>query len=133
MLKSDIFVGQILRLRSSKFGNPLVKVVKVNPKNIKVIAEDGGRYNCSPGLLLPTEPWDTFSPTPASAESTPRLTLGSVVRFKIKTDVKYPLLVVVGSHKGTWRLAPLGGDDGRYYRGICAEQIEVVNFEMEGV
>lgn len=128
MNRDVAFPGQILEMRA-RGGVQIVKVLKVNPKNIKVETEDGTVWNCHPALLDPT----TASFHSKVAAGAPMLTLGTVVRFKEAVRNKYPLLVVVANHAGSWRLAPLGGDKGHYYRGIQAHELEAVNFNLEGV
>lgn len=128
VFKHEIYPGQILRLTAPKAGSSLVKVLKVNPKNIKVQKENGETWNVSPSFLsLPAE-GETFETAPAAA----RLVMGSVVRFtseRMPTD----LFVVLGQHGEGYRLAKLGGDNNRYYRGIYPTQVEVVDFALSGV
>jgi hypothetical protein len=121
------YAGQTLMMKHGGKMLP-VKVLKVNPKNIKVKAEDGTRWNCSPVFLFEAPAGTTFTEGAAAP-----VVLGSVVRFKDAKRNKYPLMVVVGSHAGAWRLAKLGGDKGRYYRGIDAADLEIVDFNLEGV
>jgi hypothetical protein len=52
----------------------------------------------------------------------------------VKCPVLGPdLYVVTSSRGGTYSLAKLGGENGKYYNGIEAAQIEQVNFELAGV
>lgn len=129
MNRYEMYPGQTLRLIAPKAGNCLVKVLKVNPKNIKVQKEDGQVWNVAPSFLFETEPGEVFATLPEPAM---RLVTGMVVKF---TSSKMPqdLFVVIGEHGGAYRLSKLGGDGGRYYRGILSTQVEVVNFELAGV
>lgn len=135
MHKNDLYVGQIVKMSApGRVGKSLVRVEKINPKNIKVIKENGEKWNVHPLYLFPVtdEERDSFTLTEAPGAS---LVMGAVVKFKgvMESKSKYPLLVVVGQHGEGYRLAPLGGDGGRYYRGISASQIEIVNFDVAGV
>lgn len=128
MNREDVYVGSILDI-VARGKRTKVKVLKVNPKNIKCITEDGSKWNAHPSFLhLPTDA--TWTPAVA-APSTPGINLGVVVRFKNKALNKHPLYVVIGSHASAWRVAALGGDGGRYYRGISSAELEVVNVNLD--
>lgn len=128
MNRYEMYPGQILRLVAPRAGSCLVKVLKVNPKNIKVQKENGETWNVSPSFLSLPEEGETFEAAPAAS----RLVMGQVVRF-VSGLMPQDLFVVCGEHSGAFRLAKLGGDGNRYYRGINPEQVEVVNFELAGV
>lgn len=129
MIREDIYIGQILDI-NARGKRTKVKVIKVNPKNVKCVTEDGTKWNAHPSFLhLPKDAtW-----TPAAAGPAPSLTVGSLVRFKNAALNKHPLYVVIGSHASTWRIAAVGGDGGRYYRGITAAELEVVDYKIDGL
>ena len=129
MLKNEAYVGQIVRLRVGGRLS-LAKITKINPKNIKVTTADGTRWNCSPSYLNPALPGEVerFEAEAAAAAAAAPLMLGSLVRFKGGSGDNY---VVIGRHGDSWRIALLGGDDGRYLRGVSAEQLEVIDFNVE--
>lgn len=126
MQKSEAYVGQIVYVNSGK-KSFLAKVIKINQKNIKVITADGTRWNCHPTFLNPALP-DEVERFEAEAGTAPELVPGSLVRFKSGRDGNY---VVVGNHGGLWRVAVLGGDNGRYIRGVSADQLEIIDFNVE--
>lgn len=132
------YPGQILWIRATK-GKVLGKVIKVNPKNIKLVTEDGSRYNAHPSFLdTPTpaeaDAWDSGSTGYSPLAPSTTLHMGQVVRFKHPGVSKYEgLWVVCGAHAGSYRVARLGGDRGKYIRGVDATSVEVVNFELAGV
>ncbi len=133
MNREDCYIGQTLKISSSAgatYGNKVVKVIKVNPRNIKVELESGGILNCSPYFLDETS--DTFTPV-ASPSGAKRMVIGSVVRFKDTAKNKHPLYVILAEYSGAWRIAPLGGDGGRYIRGVRSSSLEVVDFKLDGV
>jgi hypothetical protein len=126
----DCYPGQVLLLDAPKAGTCLVKVTKVNQKNVKVIKEDGQVWNVSPFYLspVPEDKAAEFTPTTSGAA---RLTTGMVVQF-VSLRMPRDLFVVIGERAGTFRLTKLGGDNGRYYPSITPEQVEVVDFAVSG-
>lgn len=129
MKRHEVYLGQVLVLDTPTTGRILVKVKKINPKNIKVVTEAGGVWNCSALFLTLPEPHEVFTPAAGSAPSSD-LHMGTAVRF-IDGSIA-GLFVICGSHSGSWRLAKLGGNGGRYYSGIATERLEVVNLNIEG-
>ena len=130
MHKSDAHVGQIVYVNSGK-KSFLAKVIKINQKNIKVVTADGVRWNCHPIYLrqaFESEIERYEAEAEADATAAAPLTLGTLVRFKSGRDGNY---VVVGNHGGLWRVAVLGGDNGRYIRGVSADQLEIIDFNVE--
>lgn len=128
MMHADARVGQVVKYRGN-FG----KIIKVNPKNLKVELESGEVWNMPPMFVTADETGHVFVSVPSAA-----YTLGSLVRFtktaRIRKPRKSPLLVVIKRHSdGTFNLAPLGGDGGMYYRKISASMIEAVDYEMTGI
>lgn len=129
MHRNELYVGQVLVLNTSRTGRLLVKVKKINPKNVKVVTESGAAWGCSPSFLLLPEPHEVFEAAAGSASSSD-LHMGTAVRF---IDGRVAgIFVICGSHSGSWRLAKLGGNGGRYYSGIATERLEVVNLNIEG-
>lgn len=126
MNKHEIYVGQTLILDNRKTGVLTVKVKKVNPKNVKVVTEDGVTWNCSPFFLSPAPLGVKFE---SKVSAGPALGLGVAVKFV--SGGEPGLFVVVGNHGGLWRVARLGGDNGRYYSGLEASRFEVVNLNIE--
>lgn len=138
MKRYELYSGQIVRVVAPKIGDKLAKVVKVNPKMVRISLEDGIMWNVHPSFLTEASSSDRATWKSLTASSTPSkpLCLGTVVKFKNQSrESSKGLFVVVGSHGVTWRLARLGGDGGRYFRGIVSESIEAVEFDldMEGV
>ena len=133
--KYTVRPGDILWMDTSRTGRELVKVLKINQKNLKVETQAGQVWNCPPVFLTETTAADAASFTAAPAGTA--LVLGQTVRFVPGTGLarkcKYDLLVVVGASGDKYRLAPLGGDQGRYYRGIASADLEVVPFSLTGV
>ena len=118
MHRSDIYPGQLVIFRGKT-----AKVEKINPKYIKIITEDGDRwdaYHHSLDAAPAGTAWEVSEATNAR--------LGSVVQFKDeRARRKHPQLVVIGKHGGALRLAPLGGTaDNSYYRGVSKSQVEVL-------
>lgn len=93
-----------------------VRIEKVNPRTIVVVDEVGNRIRTESWMLQPTK--RTFTP----AEG-PQITLGTLVRLRGKTD----LFTVVAIKAGTYNLALVGGNDGRYYRSVPLSQITYVD------
>ena len=110
------------------------KITKINPKNVKVTTHSPHvtRYNVHPSFLN-DETGSPIAPTPATVSPA-----SLVVYFKGNV-VKVPsidascLFVILGHRDGTYNVAKLGGEGGKYYNGIEAVQIEQVNFELAGV
>lgn len=132
MNRSDCRVGMDVSFRHKGF-TWYGKIIKVNPKNIKVMthAPSVTRYNVAPVFLTD----ETGSSTAPTVKSVPAASL--VIYYKGNV-VKCPMLgtelfVVIGNRAGTYNLAKLGGDGGKYYTSIEAAQIEQVNFELAGV
>lgn len=134
MMRSELYPGQIVHVNLGKGVRQLARVDKINPVNIKITSQDGTVYNAHPMFLSEVDP--TTAATFEVAETT-KFVAGTGVRFKPtatawKRICKYPVLVVLGKHGNKYRLAPLGGDNGRYFSGVPAEAIEVVNLNVEG-
>lgn len=99
----------------------VARVEKVNPRWIVVQHEDGQRWNTSPASLEPAPAGSTFNLDEAEG-----LTLGSVVRFVGREIPDPDVFVVVGMSAGTFKVAKLGGDHGRYYRTVPASELAVI-------
>lgn len=133
MLRDEIYNGQILWLNHKKNGyvtsRELVRVLRVNPKNIKCESENGTTWTAHPSFLSLADSDDVARFSVAAPGE--QLTLGAVVRFKAESAysryrAQYRDLVVI-AHKsnGMWSLAPLGGDKGKFFKSIPAEALEV--------
>lgn len=134
MNRSDIRVGQIVWLNHGKVGGKtLVRVEKVNPKNIKVAEQNGTLWNCHPTFLSHADADEqaSFAKQPEGQQ----LTLGAVVRFlpgspQERRWPQYRDLVVIANKAGLFSLAPLGGDSGKYIRGISSTALVVQAVEV---
>lgn len=98
-------------------------VAKVNPKNVKCSATDGGRGINFPAYLL--VPGDApAAPARAAVVGLPFVpreffTLGEVVTLKrpmAGTPADLPYVVMKDDGRGKVNVAPLGGDRDRYVR-----------------
>lgn len=121
LTRNDIRVGQTLQLNHGKVGSLTVKVIKVNPKNIKVTTEDGQIWNAHPSFLSLTT--DTFR-DPAAAKYQP----GTVVHTTEIASLASQPLVVIEYKAGGYNLAPLGG--GTVRKGFAEDCLEVVDFTV---
>lgn len=126
------YAGQIVWINTGKKGKVLGKIIKINRVNIKVQDEAGLTYTADPFYLSETSTEDAalWSPTGTAAGSVTDLFTGQVVKFK---SGRSGLYVVLGAHSGAYRVAKLGGDKGRYIRGVLPTSVEVVTFELAGV
>jgi hypothetical protein len=95
-------------------------VDKVNPRNVRCKAEDGGRgINWPAELLLPAteENIAAQSNSPRPFQPVEFFTLGEIVTLKLPFrdfDTEVPMVVVGGRDKVN--VAPLGGANDRYVR-----------------
>lgn len=123
MKREDIYVGQTLELNHGKVGGSvIVKVIKKNPKTIKVRTESGTVWNAHPSFLEQTI--KTF------AEIVFKYELGTLVRIRKGTT----LLVVVSIDKTNsypYTLVKLGGSRSPIY--TTEAEIELVNFSIEDI
>lgn len=95
-------------------------VAKVNPKNVKCTADDGGRgLNYPRELLVPATPENLAAASkPLIREFVPRehFTLGEIVTLKQplgRHSTTCPM-VVIGGTSTRIKVARIGGDDDRY-------------------
>jgi len=118
MYRSVIYPGQLVLFRGKT-----AKIEKINQKYVKILLEDGERWDALPSSLDPAP-----SGTAWELEEATNVRLGSVVQCKDpKIQKRHPQLVVIGEHGGMLRLAPLGGtSDNSYYRGISRSMVEVL-------
>ena len=129
MNRDDIYVGQILWINHKAAPRELAQVTRVNPKNIKTVAENGTTWTVHPSFLSLADTADVESfRLQAPGE---QLTLGAVVRFKegsvrAASHPQYTNLVVI-AHKsaGYWAVAPLGGDQGKHFGKVPASDLVV--------
>lgn len=129
MYRHEAYVGQIVYVAGNL--RSLGKVFKDNPKNLKVIMQDGTKWNIPYAFARPATQGeiDTYDEsTPAG----PSLCVGMLVRFRRDADhAKYGPQVVIGQHGVSWRVARLGGQNGQYLRGIAADELQVIDFNVE--
>lgn len=130
MNRDDIYVGQVLWMKHNKAAyRELVRVLRVNPKNIKAEAENGTTWTVHPSFLSLADSADVDRFCVAAPGA--QLTLGAVVQFTEgsvyrKHHSQYTNLVVIG-HKGSgfWSVAPLGGDQGKHFSKVPATALVV--------
>ena len=131
------YAGQLIQDRKGQ----LFRVTKVAKVNYQVVDEDGKRWNLrkigafeAPAGAVFSGP-DAAAFRPAAREiPIPRtdLTLGTVVVFKpgSKFHGKGKFVIIrENRNRGTYSLAKLNGDNGRYVRGAADSWLEVVNAE----
>jgi hypothetical protein len=114
-------------IATDKYDNKLYKVVKVNPKNIKCIGEDGRTWNVPFTRLREATPeeeakWEESHP----ASQAELIRLGHVVKFRNPTNAAQKgLFVVIKQGVGTVNLAYLGGNiQSKYFRGVPEDAVE---------
>lgn len=130
MNRYDLRTGQIVILDSTQTGRIPVQVVKINPKRIKVQTETGKIWNAPPSMLHEAPVGTSFEKhVPEGAASAGDLCTGMAVQFL--NGGEPGLFVVIGRHGDGFRVTRLGGDNGRYYTGIRAENLEIVNLNIE--
>lgn len=142
MIREHVRVGGIYRLNGNKAKDELVRVFKINQKNVKCKTQAGVTWNAHPSFLseVTSEEAAAFGSSASVAAAGPALVLGSAVRYiGSSTRMKQhmadwpPVLVIVGERSGLFRAAPLGGRGGQYVTGLEASDFEVVNFELAGL
>lgn len=129
MYRDEIYVDQILWMRHPKTGlKELVRVLRVNPKNIKAETQNGTVWSVHPTFLSLADSDDVARFTVLAPGA--QLTLGAVVQFKegsfyAKKFPQYTNLVVIGHKDMFWSTAPLGGDGGVYFSKCTADDLVV--------
>lgn len=129
MKHHEAYVNQIVSFRAKGSSGPTVigKVTKVNPKNIKVLSNDGRTWTVHPSFLSPTS--ETFE-----LDTSKSFSVGEVVRDTGRLSSKGLLVVIRARTDGTLHLAQLGGSaNGVYWTGIPTARVEKVEFALEGV
>lgn len=124
MKREDIYVGQTLELSHGKVGGSvIVKVIKKNPKNIKVRTESGTVWNAHPSFLEKTI--KTFS------EIVLKYELGTLVKLRKGTKTLFVVGSIDKNSSYPYTLVKLGGSSFP----VCATQdeIEIVNFSTENI
>lgn len=123
--RGDLYVGRLVQvIDPSNRYNGRYYVMKINPKNIKLEPEDGGRgLNCSPSFIY--EVGAAANPTAINAYNAdpvwPKgITLGTVIEFPEGFSSRIPggpdfLYVVIAMKTERINVAPLNGD-GKYWR-----------------
>jgi hypothetical protein len=118
----------------------LFRVTKVKQVNYGVVDEDGknwnlrktGAYLAPAGAIFsgPDAPAQSYRALVEEVETRTDLTVGVVVEFKPGSKFhgkgKY---VIIRENRGTYSLAKLNGEGGRYVRGASAQYLEVVHAE----
>src|SRR5690606_40170939 len=51
MQRYELYAGQIVMVEAPKAGKSLAKVIKVNPKNVKILLANGTRWNMHPTFI----------------------------------------------------------------------------------
>lgn len=125
----DAYAGQVVQMKAPRAGTELVKIVKTNPKKAKVVKENGEQWAVPYSFLHATDADEAATFT--LAEPDEQMTLGSIVKWK--SGAKPGLYVICGSRAGTYKVAQLGGDAGRYYSSVAPVALEVVKFDVAGV
>lgn len=92
------------------------RIVKVNPRTIKVENEMGQTITTDPFMVQPSN-------KPFNKSDAERPVLGSIVRVDRLPEGLY---VVVDAKIAGCRVAKLGGNENRYYRNIPLDRITVV-------
>lgn len=126
----SLYPGQIVAIEHAKVGGRVVvKITKVNPKNVKTVTASGQPWNVHPSFLseaTEAEQEDFKSGVPEGADRP--LVLGQAVRFRARPEEG--VLVVIASGSGGYRVTKLGGDGNRYWPNVQAEQVEVLNIDF---
>lgn len=105
-------------------------VVDKLQKNVVIVPVGGGRRSrVNPAFLVEVE-----SPTAAVAETVPYeppLFVGQVVRY-VGPGTRIPrvLYVVIGDSATGYRLAKLGGNNGKYWRSVPQKHLQVVDLDV---
>ena len=126
--------GTIIKMRDGK----RFKVTKINPVNVKMMDEDGKdgwtlSRDAAERMIDADQTWtgpkektdyDRYLELTSTGA-----TLGTKVKLAGNLASKYPgeyVVVALAQSKGTFRIAKLGGDGGRYLRNIKPGEIEIV-------
>lgn len=113
----SIWDGTVVYIRSDATKKKY-KVTKANPKNIKMIDEDGKPWQINRTALLVHEDQTFDAPPPPPV---PVVFLGQVVRFLGADRIKFPGdYVVIGKPRdpnGRYKFARIGGDQDRTVTG----------------
>ena len=127
MNRKDMRVGQKVEFTASRRGRVEGTVIKLNPKNVKVLTSTGERWNVSPGLLSEVYPSGGVSSAVASKE----FFLGDIVKVSKKEGV-YVVVSAIPSWSLT--LVKLGGFRGMSsISGVPSSDVELVEFSLTGV
>lgn len=135
--KIGLWHGTVIKMGPGPEAGKRFKVTKINPVNVKLMDEDG-----RDGFTLnrayaerhidENQDWDgpkeksEYEKLVGAAES--GITLGTVVKLTSARLAQYnaKYVCVATRSDGTFRLAKLGGDNGRYLRGITVDEMEIV-------
>lgn len=135
MDRNDISVGGVYWLASGgKVTRRLVKVTKKNSVNLKCIDESGTSWNVHPSFL--SEPSVTEILDFKVLDVNERITLGTVVKYTGATTRYHAglyVIISIDARKGTFNIAPLGGNDGHYLTNVRKEFVDKVEFDLAGV
>jgi hypothetical protein len=101
----------------------VARVEKLKQKRLIVQHANGKRYDTWPSYCTPAPEGATFTLEVAAATG---VTLGTVVKF-IEGRTPGMFTVIALQTGGTFKLAKLFGDNGRYYHNVAATTIEVVD------
>lgn len=120
-------VGDIVELDPEwfpKYANQAFKIVKINPKSVIVINENGLEAKTNRWSLMPSDRPFTQD------ENRPAIVLGTVVYMQ-RTAGQF--VVIKNDIAGKANLVKLGGDGGKFYRGVPYAMLTVVPDDMVGV
>lgn len=133
LIKHGVWVGDVIK--DTETGQRY-KVTKINPKNLKTINPAGQIWNIprthSKFVKDPDQTWDGPKEKTEYELYLERveagITLGTAVEFDSARLRKYTgtYVCIAMPNDGTLRLAKLGGDSGRYLKGIRPDECKVV-------
>lgn len=127
MNRKDMRVGQKVEFNTSRRGRVEGTVIKLNPKNVKVLTSTGERWNVSPGLLSEVYPSGGVS----FAVVSKKFFLGDIVKVSKKEGV---YVVVSAVTPGSLTLVKLGGTRGiSSISEVSSSDVELVEFSLTGV
>jgi len=131
VVREGIWTGDVV-----VYGGCRYKVTKINPANYRVLDEAGKTWNLRRTANVTKaedQSWDGPSEKTEYQKYLEQvesgLTLGSVVEIIHPTHARrYPgkHVIIQTKSDGTFRLAKLGGDNGRYLRGFTVADLKEV-------
>ena len=99
------------------------KVIKVNPKNVKILSESGKIIFGTPNNFEPAGPGATFAP---ATEADSRMSEGAVVKWAQHPETLFVITKL--NSDTTARLSQLGGHpERRFYRTVSLVALQYVH------